>query len=479
MERLHRRRLRRPSHRWWIWSGGVAFLVILALAYLTWTGLKAKSELMAAKKDATAVRTAVKAGDNDAAQSALKRFSRHAAKAHDDTSGPLWKVSSWVPYVGTTPKALRLAAEAADDIGQQAQQTLSDTGGKQLLARLAPHDGAIDLGALQRVQGSVGRLAGLVERDAAELGDINTGHLLWSARRPYRDFYSQLVQLRGDIATANRAVQVMPTALGAERPQNYLVMFANNAEIRSWGGIPGSWALVRASHGKLSIIRQGSSRDFGPYTQPVTPLSATEQAIFGPHPALFFQDTGITPDFPRTAAFATAMWKTRYDEHLDGVFETDTVTLKYLLGAIGPVKVPGVALTEHNAVDELLNRTYLRIPDPDQQDVFFAAVARQIFTKVTHGTKSPLDLVDVFAKSVREGRTHLNLADPALQKQIDGSTIAGHLSFDPNGSPELGLYVNDVTASKMSYYLSTNLHTTSVSCRGGTQTLRSTATFSE
>ena len=42
----------------------------------------------------------------------------------------------------------------------------------------------------------------------------------------------------------------------------------------------------------------------------------------------------------------------------------DPVALSYLLAVTGPVTVDGVTLTADNAVDELLNGTYLRLRGP-------------------------------------------------------------------------------------------------------------------
>jgi hypothetical protein len=175
------------------------------------------------------------------------------------------------------------------------------------------------------------------------------------------------------------------------------------------------------------------------------------------------------------------MWNGKYPhDHLDGVLESDTVTLRYLLRAIGPVKVPGgVTLTDANATDELLNKAYIRINNPPAEDVFFAAVARRIFDKVSSGAASPSGLVSALSQSVGEGRIHVHLTDTALQRQIASSQIGGHLSFSATAPPQLALYLNDATGAKMSYYLTTSMTTHSDDCNQGRQTLTSAASFHE
>ena len=60
----------------------------------------------------------------------------------------------------------------------------------------------------------------------------------------------------------------------------------------------------------------------------------------------------------------------------------------------------------------------------------------------------------------------------AEQEQVAGTMIAGELPVEASGDPQVGVYLNDATGSKMSYYLQYDVDVTSRSCAAdGRQTL--------
>ncbi len=59
----------------------------------------------------------------------------------------------------------------------------------------------------------------------------------------------------------------------------------------------------------------------------------------------------------------------------------------------------------------------------------------------------------------------------ADQQQIDGTEIAGELEVEPDRSPHVGVYLNDATGSKMSFYLQYEVDVAAVSCTDGRQKL--------
>ena len=68
-----------------------------------------------------------------------------------------------------------------------------------------------------------------------------------------------LASINGNLATADRALQVLPTMLGRDEPKNWLLVFQNNAEVRATGGLPGAISVVTADDGELSRNRQAIS----------------------------------------------------------------------------------------------------------------------------------------------------------------------------------------------------------------------------
>ena len=255
-------------------------------------------------------------------------------------------------------------------------------------------------------------------------------------------------------SAADTASSMLPTMLGGSAPQRYLLVFQNNAEIRATGGLPGAVADVVASDGRLSIEKQIAGMDLGPTRRPVLPLTDAERKLYGDVLGQYFVNANSTPDVPRAADLMRARWEQAYpDRPVDGVILVDTVALGYLIDATGPITVQGVRLTGENLTEELLSRSYARLTQ-DQQDAFFAEVARTAFEKFTTGVSDGTALLKALAHGVEEGRILLHSFDADLQQRITGTRIAGDLlSAPPASRPSIAVTLDDTTAAKMSYYL--------------------------
>ncbi len=170
------------------------------------------------------------------------------------------------------------------------------------------------------------------------------------------------------------------------------------------------------------------------------------------------------------------MWLRSQEQRLDGVLSLDTVTMSYLLRATGPIEAPGgVRLTSKNATSQLLNEVYFRLPEDEQQNEFFRQVAQRLFDEVIRGVQSTTELVSAVGQGVREGRVFVHDFDPAVQRTLSGSNVAGEISGGDPRVPQVGVYLNDATGSKMSYYLRSKTRLRSESCSAGTQQLEATA----
>jgi len=219
------------------------------------------------------------------------------------------------------------------------------------------------------------------------------------------DEYVDIVRAgRDSLESAATASKVLPGIVGADGPRDYLLVFQNNAEIRSTGGLPGSWSLVHADGGRLSIQGQGAGSGFPEQEEPVLPLSPAELEVYDEQLGTFFLDAGFTPDFPRAAQLMEAHWDRMFPAtRLDGVISLDPVALSYMLEGTGPVEVDGRSLTSDNVIDELLSRPY-RTLEPQAQDKFIAHAARAIFEAATADVNDPVAFVRGLTRAAHEDR---------------------------------------------------------------------------
>jgi hypothetical protein len=470
---------RRPlvkSARLWIPVGiGVVLLVLVGLGLvaliLVPKALTAKNELEAAIPLAHQVETSMLATDSKSAQVAAKSMQEHTQKAAAATDGRLWRSVEWIPVVGPNLHAVRVAADSANRLVADAVVPASALS----LDSFKPHDGRIDVKAISNVTSTVDRAAEAVSVAQTELGTINQSALIGPVKSGVDKLTTAVDAMAPQLKGVQTAVKVLPQALGENGPKHYLMLFENNAETRGWAGNPAALLLVTVNDGAISIDDQASSSDFqNGLKNPVIPLDPSMQALYGSKIGEFVQDTTTPADFPYTAQLASAFWKQRSSTPIDGVMSFDPVALSYLLKATGPIHLPtGDVVTSDNAVPLFLNQVYYRYSDPKAQDAFFAAAAASVFTTVQGGNFSAKSLLDSLSQSVNEHRLLFWSADPAVEKLIANTPIAGTLPASNATDTGVGVFFNDTTAGKMEYYLYPSISVTSDQCTASTPTLTS------
>ncbi len=166
---------------------------------------------------------------------------------------------------------------------------------------LRPVNGRVQLQPIRQVEAPVVQAAAALSDQSRHVEEIDTSALLSSIAGPVAEMQARIADADALAGRASRAVRLLPGMLGAEGRRDYLFLFQNNAEIRATGGLPGAFAIITARDGRITLGRQFSAGDLGPFEQPPVPLSRQEQALFGTHLGTLPQDANFTPDFPRTA----------------------------------------------------------------------------------------------------------------------------------------------------------------------------------
>lgn len=435
------------------WSlAAVLAVLVLGAAWIGVRGALAYGHLTEARASAADAASAL--SDPDRAADAVDRIARDTSAARALTSDPVWGMFARLPWIGPQLSAISTLTRAADDVATSAVAPLAQVAGSFSVDSLRPQDGRFDVAALAALHEPAGTSADRLAAAAARVEEIRVDALL----PPLRTSVAEVQTLFADLATGadalERATALMPAMLGANGPRDYLILFQNNAEWRSLGGIAGAMAVMHAEDGRVSLSAQGSTRDFQRYREPVLPLPTDVAQIYGSRPGLYVQNVTQVPDFPVGAQLAREMWKREFGTEVSGVIAVDPVTLSYLLAATGPVTLPtGDVLSGENAVDLLLNGVYLRYEDPAEQDAFFAAATAAVFDTLTSGGADPAALVDALVRAGDERRLYLWSADPADQAILDGTTLQGRLPVTDTETTRFGVYFNDGTGSKMDYYM--------------------------
>ncbi|WP_121258910.1 DUF4012 domain-containing protein [Nocardioides ferulae] len=463
------------SRAWRVLLLLVVGVVLVLAGYAAWVAYGVSKELDAVADDGERLKAAVSAGDEATARDALDDLQRHSEAAADSTSGTLWGLLEHLPVFGDDAEGVAVASSVVADLSRDGLPGLVTASTD--LEGLLPRNGRVPVAAVRELRQPVGNGQAAFADAAERLAEPDSGGFDERLRTPYRKLTDMVTDASRALTSADTALAVLPTMLGADEPKQYLLVFQNNAEIRTTGGLPGAAALLEVTDGAIEMTQQATGGQFGETPEPVLPLTDGEREIYGDQLGRYFLDANFTPDFPRTADLMRTRWEQEFDHELDGVLMLDTVSLAYLLEATGPIDIGEVTLTAENAVDELLHGIYLREPDPAKQDLWFAEVARTLFDRLSGGVGSPSALVDALSRAAGEGRMLVHSFDETEQGELAGTEVAGELITDPDAAPQVGFYVNDATGSKMSYFLRYDVQLDATYCQDGRQGLTGHATL--
>ncbi|MFF2623488.1 DUF4012 domain-containing protein [Oerskovia jenensis] len=467
------RRARRKGRRAG-WVVLVLFLLLVGLlvcaGLLVRDALAARSSLTEAIDRLPAVEEALRAGDGGAAESALAEVQPLTADARSNTDGPLWWVAGRLPFVGADVRAFSTAAWAVDEITQDVLPPLAQAAALVSEGGIQVQGGAVDLAPLTAATPSVSSAAETMSTVVDRVEGIDVSALQDVLAGPVSDLQDKVWTLDGLVTTAHRATTLLPAMLGADGPRTYLLMALNSAELRSPGGIPGAFAVIGTDAGRITLLDQASTQDVGPFPEGIAPLSPADEELFGADMAVYVQDTVYTPDFPTAAPLAAAMWQASKGQAVDGVLTLDPVALSYLLEATGPVDVEGATIDSGNAVDVLLSEAYEELEPGPETDAFFAAVAATVLTTALSGDTDPQSLLGAVQRATSEHRALVWSSHEDEQSLLADTVVSGDLSSSDRAADTVGVFFNDATAGKMSYYLDSTVQHVASECSASGRT---------
>ncbi|MEV7572207.1 DUF4012 domain-containing protein [Pseudarthrobacter sp. NPDC089323] len=457
--------IRRGGGRLWKISIPIVVFFVLIAASAAWLQNRAgviRDELAAATDLMSQLKDDVASKDALAASSATGELRAHTAAAREAANDPLWTLATAIPGIGANFGAISEVTRSAEDVAVLGISPLVDIFSTLKWEKLVPGSSGADLEAIQEAAPRIASAAHAVRESTNRLNAISVEGLLPQVSEPLIEAREELAATVGPLDAAASTTSLVPAMMGSDAPRNYLLMIQNNAEVRSSGGIPGALAVLTLEGGKMSLTAQSSAADVGSMS-PTLAVDPEQKQIYTARLGKYMQDVNLTPDFPTAASTAQAMWERKTGQRVQGVLSIDPVVLSYLLSATGPISLndselaAGVGLppelTSENVVSTLLSDAYVKIKRPEDQDKYFAGVAREIFASLSEGRGDALKLVDGIVKGVGEGRV-LVWSDSSSEQAILAKYPIGGSITGPSVAPaQFGVYFNDGTGAKMDYYV--------------------------
>ncbi|HEX2904964.1 MAG TPA: DUF4012 domain-containing protein [Jatrophihabitans sp.] len=425
-------------------------VLLLAVLWLAITAVLARERVATVHRAVSALRTAVDNNDVPAAQSDAKQAAAAAHSAHRLTTGPAWWAASQVPWLGRPAETARVCAEQTDVLGRQVLIPLAQIGDKVTLSKLVDH-GRIELTPLLEARPVLDGAASALHRSTQRI-DMLPHHtwlpLLDSARTTLQ---TSLTKLSRQLTPLSQAADVLPEMLGQSGTKRYFVGLENEAESRGVGGIPGAFAIVTASNGKIAFQEFESDTTLAKVRTGLN-LGAQYAALYrSADPTNVYPNSTISPDFSNAARIWAAMWQKYSGQAVDGAMAIDPTAISYLLKVTGPAKLAdGTQVTADNVVSLTQKSLYQSYPDTTARKRYLLSIADAISLRLlqAHGSTS---LVRAIARGASERRVLVWSADPQIERRLAAFPIAGGLS-SPSGY-YAGFVTVNATGGKLDYYI--------------------------
>ena len=466
--RARRKRRRRTTRAVLLGAGAVVLLGILWVMFRTY---QAYSHLQNAAAAVSTLQDEVRditKTDPTATSRTVEDLQAETDSAVSAVNDPLYRAATVIPFVGSNLDALREVSTTVDSLAQNVMPSLVQISTTLQPSELAPKGGTIDLEPLQQISPLLQNAEAAVNQAREQLAGIDRSNVIGPVGDAVDSLSSKLDAAADVTGPGARIARLVPPMLGGGKPRTYLMVFQNLAEPRATGGIFGSFALIQADHGKVSILQQGaSSRTLGFFDPPVAELTENQKHLYSELMAQYPQDVNFTPDFATAAPLFAELYRLRTGTTVDGVMSIDPVALSYALKGTAPIDIgEGFTITADNVVPILLSTAYQQFDEKDQnaRDDFLAHGTGMAFSEVMSGRGDSAVIFDGLRQAASERRILIYSTNPTEQADLAQTNLAGGLDENP-GSPSIGVFLNDGTAAKLGYYLSNEVKVTQGQCR--------------
>lgn len=417
------------------------------------------------------LKEAVKSGDTEALNNSVNTIVEDSDALNVEVTSPLWKLAANLPVVGEDVRSVQTLGAASSALVNDALVPIAQSVSGKKLSDIM-HDGSFDVETISSVVAAVDQATPTIEGTLDTIDSLPEAHIpqLASAIEKVK---AQTTQVRDTLAKAKPMLDVLPQMLGANgQTRTYLVIAQNNSELRSTGGLPGSWGTVTINNGTLTM---GDFTTILHESGLKVDITDEERNAMATNMDTDPAQVNCDPDFVRVSELARDYWAQTGGGNVDGVIAIDPVFLQRLVALTGSITAPdGATLDGTNTAQALLSDVYWKYGNNgDAQDAYFASVAELAFKSVLSnlGNASIKDLKDVYKKSAADGRLLVWMNDQGEEQVMQELGVAGGLSTDP-ARPVLGVYMNDDSYSKLSWY--TQAGTT---IDGGTKNADGTTTY--
>jgi UDP-N-acetylmuramyl pentapeptide phosphotransferase/UDP-N-acetylglucosamine-1-phosphate transferase len=412
------------------------------------------------REAATRGLSAARDGDAILASGLFRRAALTFERAGDKLDSPLTSGGLAVPGLASNMRAARELAHIGTDLARA---------GEEVTTAVKPEaleiiGGRVPLDEVRRITPKLEAGSQALSQALARVRAVDDPYLIGPVRDAIDKVTRELAHADGEARRGVAAAKLGPAILGGEGPRHYLLVVQNNAESRATGGFVGSFGLMTAQDGKVSVGELQRTAAWNDALtragQPVgnaPPDYHARYDQFGPSRTL--QNVNLSPDFPSVAQILMSLTPDAGLGPVDGVMAVDPFGLAALLELTGPVNVSGwpTPIDSSNAVDVTLSQAYAFFEATPERAEFLGDVAQVVVDEATSGGLGrPAQVARVLGGAAHEGHLILSFARPDEQQLAVDLGVAGRVA--PVRSDAVAVTTSNSGANKIDYYLQRNVN---------------------
>ncbi len=345
--------------------------------------------------------------------------------ALDTAEGAVLAPVRVLPVLGRQLRTTTTLLRSAVEVGTDTSTAIGDL--RDIAGRPAetPQDRLAAVRASQQVLDDLGA--------ALSDPDLGRGTALIGPVRDARDrFARQVEQTRATVESASISLAGVGQLL--EGPSTYLVLAANNAEMRSGSGMFLQVGTVGITDGSFQLSDFVPAQDLF-LDQPGSTLDPDMAARWGSLvPDQEWRNLNLSPRFDESARMAADMWAASGRGAVDGVMSIDVVAVQRLLELTGPVEVPTedgpVTFDADNVRKKLLREQYRQFDDRGDRRDQLGVVASAVFDAFNQRPIPAADLVGLIDRNGAERHLMLWSNDPTQEAAWTELGVSGVLPDD-------------------------------------------------
>lgn len=273
-----------------------------------------------------------------------------------------------------------------------------------------------------------------VTEGLSHLASIHPDALPENFREDFTALAEQLPLLNDTVQSIDDAQALLQYFLGFEGRKEFVVWFQNTTELRATGGFLGSFVVLAADEGKLSVIDVPGK---GPYslndylTKKLVPPSPLQ--LINKHWQV--QDANWWPDFPTSAEKFNEFYVDARGFPIDGILAITPEVITSLLDFTGPLALDGydVKVDPENFVsitqEKASNDFDITVNQPKQ---FIADLIPVLFTKVLSLSADTIPgVAGTFSSALASRDLQLYSRDASVQERIQSAGWSGEVLAAP------------------------------------------------